>query len=217
MKDEVLEWLLTAVLQGMAPFGEQGHAWFCEFLGLSPRVVERDLAELLDPVYAEFCVMHQTLGQSPEFRREAARFADSPRGHDLPAKLELVERYKPAIRESLKAYGGAVRELNGDPSWWAHAVVERGLAYPTCLNADTRYRDGEGDYLRGAGWVLVYLWIDRATQRRRRPTFTDEQAAHPSETSIGPADCDFTIDARQPLAAVLIELARCLSAGPAEA
>ena len=207
VKCEVLEWVAKAKLRSLIPGERATFVSFCDFLGISPGIVEQDMWEILGEPWN---AMDELLENCYEQRIPVQDWADSATMDECGPKVAFVERRKDWFRRSLQAYGESIRQISGNPAWWAEQTVDRGLDFRTCLNADTRYRE-EADVLRAAGWTVVYLAIDDETQRERRPGFGEEARAHVSENSIAPEDCDMVIDATQPLGRVVMDVAEWLS------
>lgn len=202
IKSEVVEWLAGALQRGFDPDADEAFLHFSHFMGLSPSRVRDDLWDLLGPVYATFVRLYATA------RRE--KLAVDPH-LALAEQVALVERHKPLFREPLQLYGQMSKELAADPYHWVKQTIGRSLDHPVCFNADTRFSE-EMEALRSCGWVGVYLAIDDATQRARRPEMTERERQHVSEWGITPEECDLVVDANRPLGAVLLQIAGYLVA-----
>jgi hypothetical protein len=211
LKEEVLAWLADVVTKTLYADDEGMFGHFCDFMGFDdPAIVRTDLAELLMPLSEAFGAMAKAAVHEHGLTRELAFFASLATGEFLEAKVAYCNRYRGLFRLSLQRYSQAVKELCANPSHWVERTIARAQDHPICCNADTRFAEDEVDLLRFAGWKGIYLWIDRPTQRRRRPELTEEQIHHVSESSIRPEDCDLVVDGRLPIATVMTTVARWL-------
>lgn len=208
VKCEVLEWASRAKQRALIPDERATFIAFCDFLGISPGIVERDMWEVLGETWT---AMNELLETCYDQRIPVQDWADTSAREEMEAKVAFIDRRKQWFRRSLQAYGESIRQISGNREYWAEQTIDRGLAYRTCLNADTRFRE-EMDVLRAAGWIGVYLDIDEATQLARLPWMTGDAGQHVSEHGIAPEDCDVTIDARQPLGRVVMDVAEWLAA-----
>lgn len=213
IKDEVIEWVSRARARALIPGERATFVAFCEFLGISPGLVESDLWSILE---APWRAMEQALFDCYDRFIPVQQWAAVAPGDDVSGKVAFVDRYKPVFRRSLQLYGEAIREISGNPDYWAERTVDRGLVFRTCLNADTRFGH-EADLLHGAGWIGVYLDISDDTQRRRRPEMGQDALAHASEHGIGPEACDVAVDANRPLGRVVLDIAEWMAARTAHA
>lgn len=212
IKEEALEWLARARSRALIPGENATFEAFCDFMGLTPALVRHDLWEIVGPAWD---AADRALREVYDRRLPVLAFLDVAVGEHVSEKVAFVEAHKPVFRELLQAYGQAGRELGGNPGYWAEMTVSRSLAHPSCLNGDTRYAN-EAELLRGAGWTVVHLDCPERELAARRPEMTPAQLAHVSERSIGPADCDFSLDAAQPVPKIAMDLADRLGA-PARA
>lgn len=208
VKCEVLEWVSRAKFRALIPDERATFVSFCDFLGISPGIVERDLWEVLGETWN---AMNELLQVCYDERIPVQDWADSSSTQEMEAKVAFVDRRKQWFRRSLQAYGESIRQISGNREYWAEQTIDRGLATRACLNADTRFRE-EMDVLRAAGWIGVYLDVDAKTQAARLPWMTADAHSHVSEHGIGPEDCDVVIDATRPLGRVVLDVAEWLAA-----
>lgn len=206
MKEEVLEWLVSARGLQMRPGDELTFEHFCNFLGISPAIVQSDLYDLLGPLWR---AMDDLLAYAVESMPPLTRFEEFMPGENMEGKIAFVEQYKPIFRTSLQRYGQAMKDLSADPYYWVERTVSRGIAHPCCLNGDTRFVE-EVEVLRNTGWQVVYLEVDPVIQQARRPDLTPEQRAHASERGVPMELCDHALDTNQPLGKVLWDLMESL-------
>lgn len=207
IKAEVLEWVAKAKSRALIPDERATFVSFCDFLGISPGIVERDLWEVLGEPWE---AMNELLETAYERRIPVQEWAGVPANVEIPGKVAFVDRHKPAFRRSLQSYGEAIREISGNREYWAEQTVDRGLAFRICLNADTRFPE-EAALLHGAGWTVIHLAADRRTRLDRAPELTEQALDHVSERSIGPEHCDVSIDAARPLGRVVMDVAEWLA------
>jgi hypothetical protein len=208
VKDEVLEWLSRSRQRALVPGERATFISFCDFLGISPAIVERDLWEILGEVWE---AMNGLLATCYEEAIPVQQWAEVPPGADIPAKAAFVERYEPLFRRPLHLYGEASRQLSGSEEFWAERTVDRGLAFRTCLNADTRFR-AEAGALRAAGWIGIHLAISDGTQRQRLADPDPDVPVHRAGDAVAPEDCDVSIDGNRPLGRVVLDIAEWLNA-----
>lgn len=206
MKEEVLEWVANARKRALIPGNRATFVSFCAFLGISPGIVEKDMWELLGPVWEAF---NELLEAVYDLKIPIQAWADYLPGENLQDKVAFVDTYKPHFRTSLQLYGEAIKEISGNPFYWVEHTVNRGITEPLCCNGDTRYPE-EMEVLRSTGWTGVYVAVDPEVQDQR-VQLTSEQRAHVSENALMPSDCDFMLDGNQPLGKVVMDLAEALS------
>lgn len=212
LKEEVLELLVSAAAAGLLHERDEGRRFihFAHYVGLTPEILRDDCWTIFGRAFADFTRMLD-FAATAAIDRDLAFFHGLKAGEYLPQKVKFVERHKGFIRPTLISYGQAIKEVNANPSHWVEQTVTRAIHHSACLNGDTRFAEDELDLLEYCGWTSVYLWIDRETQRVRRPELTDETLNDPTETSIDWTDCAFVIDARQPLPKVLMTIAAWLA------
>lgn len=208
IKEEVLEWLAEARSRAFIPDERSTFEHFCDFLGISPSIVEHDMMEVVGPLWTE---MRRLLDKTYEHRLGVAHWSDIPPGELLGEKVAYVDAHKPLFRSALQLYGEVGKILSGDPGYWVDHTVRRGSVHRLCVNGDTRFAE-ELDILRYTGWTIVGLKLDDDHQRQRRPDLTEEQRQHASETSLRMDLCDVVLDANQPLPLVGMALADWIAA-----
>ena len=180
MKEEVLEWLTDALILGFDPESPESFEHFANFMGISSSRIQEDFWTFMGPVFTAFSKLYF---QARKMGLPVMQFVGVPIGEKLSEKVAFVEKYKPIFRESLQLYGQMSKDIAACEEYWAERTVARSIAHPTCFNCDTRFR-AEMEKLRYCGWSGIYLWIDDATQRFRRPEMTETERSHISEWAI---------------------------------
>lgn len=210
IKEEILEWLVDAMLQGFDPESDQAFEHFANFMGISPARIQDDLWDLIGPVYAEFSKLYLVAKRE---KWPLAEFAMKGPGVDIKEKVAFVDSHKGVFRRAMQLYSEMSKELTADEHYWVNMTISRSLATHVCFNADTRWKS-EVDMLRNCAWKIIYLDINDETQKKRRPEMTDEERNHSSEWSITGKDCDLSIDSNQSLSAVIMQIAEYLLSFP---
>lgn len=206
VKEEVLEWIAVARNRALIPGERATFESFCDFLGISPSIVEHDMWEILGPVWT---AMSETLESVYHHRLPVIAFAGLQPGEQLAQKVKFVDQNKPLFRSALQNYAEATRLISGNDDYWVDQTIARCIPHPVCLNGDTRFAS-EAEILRYTGWTVIYLDISEETQIARRPEMTPEQRAHHTEHGIGPEHCDLVLDANQTLAKLILDLSQFL-------
>lgn len=207
IKDEVLTWVADCRRRLYIPGEDATFEKFCDFVGISPGLVQNDLRDLLMPVWDAF---NQLLQDVYDHRLDVTPYCKQTADIDLATKVAYVDAYKQFFRTSLQLWGQVVKDLGSNPYHWVDATIGRAMTTVPCLNGDTRFKE-ELERMSATGWTSVYLDISEATQKIRRPDLTEEQRNHISEISIGPEDCDFVINGELSEADVLLQLAGLLT------
>lgn len=211
IKEEILEWLVDAVLQGFDPESDQCFEHFANFMGISPARIQDDLWDLIGPVYAEFCRLFLVATKN---KWPLAEFAMKGPGVDIKEKVAFVDSHKGLFRRAMQLYSEMSKELTADEYYWVNMTVSRSLATYMCFNADTRWKS-ELDVLKNCAWKTIYLDISDETQKKRRPEMTDLERSHSSEWSIEPKDCDLVVDSNESLSSVIMHIAEYFLSFPA--
>jgi hypothetical protein len=202
IKEEVLRWVSRSKTRGLIPGHRSTFESFCDHFGISPYIVERDMAEMLFPVFA---AMNQTLQDAYDEHWDLSQFAEMADGEGIERKVAFVDAHKRFFRTSLQLYGQVVKDLDANPFYWVSKTIDRATRARIALNGDTRFPE-EMEILESTGWTTVWLEISAETQKERRPDLTEEQLAHVSENSLSAKDCKYVINADQPLPLVLRDL-----------
>ena len=207
IKEEVLEWVSDARRRAYIPSTEGTFNHFCNFLGISPGIVQMDMQELLGPLWKSF---DQLLSDVYEHKIDVIPFSKLAPNEDVPRKVAFVDTHKPFFRTALQHWGQTTKDLNADPYYWVNQTVSRAIGEAPCLNGDTRFPQ-EMELMRSTGWRSVYITVSEGNQRLRRPEVTETQLNHISERSLRPEDCDHVVDGDQPVANVLLQVASHLA------
>lgn len=140
-------------------------------------------------------------------------FCDCPATPETISGTQVLQRIgTDAIRDHLDQdfwIKAGIRRLDLDEVARRSETDSAAIRERHWVNTDTRFPN-EAEALRSRGWVLVGLSCPEDVRRNRliaRDGFYDEAAqSHPSEHSLGLADCDVVIDVAAPIDSVVDRL-----------